>query len=122
MSCEFKKNNTFLKRHQEAMKIKQKYSDRIPIIVYKNPSDMNVPDLKKTKYLVPGDLTVGQFIFIIRKRIELKPEKALFIFINNFLPPTAKLMSQIYDEHMDDDGFLYVVYAGENTFGSEKTT
>lgn len=26
-------------------------------------------------------------------------------------------MSTIYDQYKDDDGFLYVVYSGENTFG-----
>jgi GABA(A) receptor-associated protein len=27
-------------------------------------------------------------------------------------------MGQIYEEHKDDDGFLYVAYSGESTFGS----
>lgn len=31
--------------------------------------------------------------------------------------PAAALMSTIYDEHKDEDGFLYIVYSGENTFG-----
>ena len=26
-------------------------------------------------------------------------------------------MSTIYDEKKDEDGFLYVTYSGENTFG-----
>ena len=26
-------------------------------------------------------------------------------------------MSAIYDERKDEDGFLYVTYSGENTFG-----
>lgn len=30
----------------------------------------------------------------------------------------AALMSTIYDEHKDEDGFLYIVYSGENTFGA----
>lgn len=29
----------------------------------------------------------------------------------------AALMSQIYKEHKHDDGFLYVQYSSENTFG-----
>jgi hypothetical protein len=33
---------------------------------------------------------VGQFVYVIRKRIKLSPEKAIFIFINNILPPTGK--------------------------------
>lgn len=66
---------------------------------------------------MPADLTVGQFVYVIRKRIKLSPEKAIFVFVNNVLPPTAALMSSIYDEHKDDDGFLYIAYSGENTFG-----
>ena len=68
--------------------------------------------------MVPADLTVGQFVYVIRKRIKLSPEKAIFIFVsNNVLPPTASLMSAVYEEHKDDDGFLYITYSGENTFG-----
>ena len=26
-------------------------------------------------------------------------------------------MGQVYSEHRDEDGFLYVAYSGENTFG-----
>jgi GABA(A) receptor-associated protein len=42
---------------------------------------------------------VGQFVYVIRKRIKLAPEKAIFIFVNEVLPPTAALMSAIYEEH-----------------------
>lgn len=31
----------------------------------------------------------------------------------------AALMSEVYDDHKDDDGFLYINYSGENTFGSD---
>lgn len=41
------------------------------------------------RYLVPADLTVGQFVYVIRKRIKLSPEKAIFIFIDNKLPPSG---------------------------------
>jgi GABA(A) receptor-associated protein len=36
---------------------------------------------------------------LVRKRIKLAPEKAIFIFVDDILPPTAALMSSIYDEH-----------------------
>lgn len=70
------------------------------------------------RYLVPADFSVGQFIYVIRKRIKLSPEKAIFVFVNNVLPPTAALMSTVYSENKDADGFLYIAYSGENTFGS----
>ena len=28
-------------------------------------------------------------------------------------------MSATYEEHKDEDGFLYVTYSGENTFGDQ---
>jgi GABA(A) receptor-associated protein len=111
-------NNTEQRKY-ESSRIRQKYPDRIPVIVEKSPKS-DVPDLDKKKYLVPSDLTVGQFVYVIRKRVKLSAEKAIFIFVNNALPPTASLMSTIYEENKDEDGFLYVQYSGENTFGGEE--
>lgn len=77
----------------------------------------NIQDIDKRKFLVPSDLTVAQFMYIIRKRIQLPPEKAMFLFVNKILPTTSSTMGSIYDEHKDPDGFLYISYSGENTFG-----
>lgn len=74
---------------------------------------------RSRRYLVPADLTVGQFVYVIRKRIKLSPEKAIFIFVGNVLPPTAAMMSSVYEQNKDDDGFLYITYSGENTFGED---
>lgn len=38
---------------------------------------------------MPADLTVGQFVYVIRKRIKVSPEKAIFMFVKNTLPPTG---------------------------------
>jgi GABA(A) receptor-associated protein len=43
------------------------------------------------RYLVPADLSVGQFVYVIRKRIKLSAEKAIFIFVDNVLPSTGEL-------------------------------
>jgi GABA(A) receptor-associated protein len=116
----FKGQHTFEKRKYEADKIRAKYPDRIPVICEKNPRSNDVPDVDKKKYLVPSDLTAGQFLYVIRKRMKLSPEKAIFIFINNTLPASGDLMNQIYNAHKDEDGFLYVIYSGESTFGSDE--
>ena len=104
------------KRAEEAIRIKKKHPDRIPVIVEKDKGS-NIKDLDKKKYLVPTDLTIGQFVYVIRKRIKLEPEQAIYLFINNNLPPTSKLMSQIYKENAESCGFLFCTYAGENAFG-----
>ena len=76
----------------------------------------DIPDLDKKKYLVPP---TSPSVVCGVSAIKLSAEKAIFIFVNNVLPPTAALMSSIYDEHKDEDGFLYIAYSGENTFGFE---
>ena len=122
------------KRKKEAGRIRDKYPDRIPVIVEKSENS-DIVDIDKKKYgpfalqlcsaqqqlaraiphgravrithdltffcrvgrryLVPADLTVGQFVYVIRKRIKLSPEKAIFIFVNNVLPPTGAPCSSV---------------------------
>ena len=114
----YKKKFSFEVRNKEAINIIKKYPDRIPIIVEKSDKCCgDIDNIDKKKYLVPNDLTIGQFQYVIRKRIKLQPEKALFIFINNLIPPTSQKLLSAYDEYKDKDGFLYVCYSGENTFG-----
>ncbi|KAK3039692.1 hypothetical protein RJ639_027033 [Escallonia herrerae] len=142
------------RRQAESSRIREKYPERVPVIVEKAERS-DIPDIDKKKlcmdddgfactylslgividfhgfeyvdldvgrlamqYLVPADLTVGQFVYVVRKRIKLSAEKAIFVFVKNTLPPTAALMSAIYEENKDEDGFLYMTYSGENTFGS----
>jgi len=54
-----------------------------------------VLDIDKRKYLVPHDFTMGQFLYIIRKRIKMEPYEALFVYIDNKLVPTAHLIIKI---------------------------
>lgn len=94
-----------------------RYPTRIPVIVSRGVNSV-LPELDKNKYLVPMHQSVAQFVYIIRSKIKMRPEQALFVFVNNVLPPTSALMSDVYEEHKDPvDDFLYVTYSGENTFG-----
>lgn len=113
----FKEKMTFEERRRESNQIKLKYPDKIPVIVEK-VKNTALPDLDKHKYLVPADINVGQFLFVIRKRIKLAPEQAMFIFIDNNIPPTNSLLSELYKTYKDEDGFLYMNVCGESTFGS----
>jgi GABA(A) receptor-associated protein len=112
----FTEERSFEVRCAEASKIRAKYPDRIPVICEKADRS-DIAEIDKKKYLVPVDLTVGQFVYVIRNRIKLPPEQAVFVFINDVMPPTASLMSAIYEEQKSPDGFLYITYSGENTFG-----
>ena len=101
---------------KESDRIKNKYPNRIPIIVEKK-KDSELPDIDKSKFLVQKDMIINQFIYIIRKKINLKPNEAIFVTINNQMCISNQSLSEIYDKHKNDDGFLYITYSSENTFG-----
>jgi GABA(A) receptor-associated protein len=113
----YKKRIPFETRKSESARMLEKYKDKIPIVVEKNYKLAINPDIDKSKYLVPYDLTFGEFLHIIRKRTKIDPNQALFAFIDNKLPCTNDIMINIYKNHADDDGFLYIIYSLENTFG-----
>ncbi len=117
----FKSANSLDSRKLESQRIRAKYPDRIPVIIEKKDDETEtrggLPDIDRNKYLVPNDLTVGQFVYMIRKRIRLTPDKAIFLFVKNTLPPVSKTVLDVFEEYRDEDGFLYLTYSGERTFG-----
>lgn len=111
---------SFDQRLKESSKVIEKFPDRIPVICERDSNSTNVPLLTKKKFLIPKELSLAQFIFVIRKNIKLSKEKALFIFINNILPPVTLDINSVYIQHKDKDNFLYIKYSGENTFGCNR--
>ena len=105
-------------RKRESGRIRKKYPERYPIIVEKSNYCKKKITLTKKKYLAPVDLTIGEFIYVVRKRMILKPEEAIYLFINdsNLISP-SKSLSDIYEKYVNEDGFLYINYSTENTFG-----
>jgi GABA(A) receptor-associated protein len=113
----FKALYTFEERYSESKRVLEKHVYRIPIICEKATNKNNLPSLDKSKYLVPMDLTIGQFIYIIRSRMKFPPEEAIFLLISQNIFSSSTLMGTLYDLYKDPDGFLYVQYCKENTFG-----
>ncbi len=111
----FKELHTLEERQIESAKIMAKYPERIPIIVEKG--NCQLKDIGKNKFLVIKDMTVSQFIFMIRKKIHLDPSQSLFILMNNRIASGNVPIGSLYEEYRDTDGFIYMVYTSENTFG-----
>ena len=55
---------------------------------------------------MPADLSVGQFVYVIRKRIQLPSEKAIFIFVRNTLPPIGAHYYH-YSDAWEDNAYLH---------------
>ena len=112
---EFMNRHPFEKRLEESKRILDKYPNRIPVICERISN--NIPQVSRKKYLCPDDLSLANFMYVIRKRMDLSPEKALYLFINNKLIPCSQLLGSVYEAEKNEDGFLYINYAGESTFG-----
>jgi GABA(A) receptor-associated protein len=115
---------SFEKRQAEAKRILAKYPDRIPVIVNK-ASRSTLPEIDKKKFLVPGTMLCGEFKFIIHKHLQqqtsnsISAESTIYLFIKNTPPRTGALMSELYEQQRDEDGFLYMQYSAENTLGEQ---
>jgi GABA(A) receptor-associated protein len=102
------------KRIQLSDSILLKYPDRIPVIAECN----NDIKIDKNKYMVPLDLSVGQFLYILKKRINLEPTQSIFLLCNNKLLMNTDLLNTVYKINKNMDGFLYIYISLENTFGN----
>jgi len=119
-SVSFKDKFTFNERYTESQNIIMKYPDRIPIICEQSSKTNKIvySIAEKKKYLVPPDLTISQFMFVLRKRIKLNAEIGIYIFVKGTIPKASATLGQLYNSYKDDDGFLYFTYSQEATFGA----
>lgn len=116
---DFQSKYTLDQRKQESQRILEKYPDKIPIICQKYDKDKSDYKLPKNKFLAAQDMTMGQFAFIIRKNIKMKQSEALFMFVGNVLILNTLTLQEVYQKNKNEDGFLYIHFSLENTFGSE---
>jgi GABA(A) receptor-associated protein len=113
----FQQKYSFQKRVESSTRVLRKYPDRIPIIC-----EHLTIQMEKNKFLTPKDMTVGEFMITIRSYMKLRHENAIFMFIDNIIPVNSMLLSQLYDQYKKEDGFLYITYSEENTFGGDPSS
>ncbi|XP_059811160.1 microtubule-associated proteins 1A/1B light chain 3C [Hypanus sabinus] len=105
-------------RKAEAENILGKFPNKLPVIVERYAKERSLPQLHKSKYLVPLELSMCQFTIIIRNRMALSSKQAFYLLVNNrSVASTSLTMAEIYEEFKEEDGFLYVTYASQEMFG-----
>jgi GABA(A) receptor-associated protein len=103
-------------RPGEIDRLKQQFPEKTFVFV-SQAARSTLPPLDKSKYIVPRSSTISQFLFILRSRMKLPPEKALYLFVKNTLPPSSMTFRDIEHLYADDDGAVRITYAAESTFG-----
>ena len=98
--------------------LREKYPNKVPVVLKRSKDSKNIKDIGVVKYLVQDYITVSQFMYIIRKKIEIDSTEALYLYANEQYMLNNNLdMIAVYDEYKSDDGLLKLTYAGENVFG-----
>ena len=98
---------------KEVELIKEKYPKYIPILIRSTKIKFT-----QHKYLVNEEVTVSQFMTIIKKKILLKAYEAIYLFINNKIPQGSSQLNSLYRLHKDSEtDMLIITVCKENTFG-----
>jgi hypothetical protein len=99
------------------------YPYKVPVVIQRHLKNNELVPLKRRKYLIPCSMKYSALMVILRQKIlekeKLPPSIALFLFTEsgNILCNTDNILN-IYQQHHDrEDGFLYLYYCSENTFG-----
>ena len=112
----FKELKSFEQRCTESDLMKTRFPERIPVILQRRRE--LAPEIDKHKFMTPKSLTCAQFMFVARKRMVVQSSQALFFFVGNGVLVTGtETLENMAKRYGDEDGFLYVIYDIENTFG-----
>ena len=124
MEFQFKKDNPDAKQRRKfCEEILANNEGKLPVILEKGiKEEADLPEIDKTKFLVPNALTVTQFKAMILKRMPIKdknPEEAFVLLVNaKNLILGEQTMGEIYEKYKDpDDLFLYIAYAKKKIWG-----
>ena len=120
MKSSHKEEFTKKERLQQSSKLKEDNKGKIPVICNKDPN-CKLKSLLKTKYLFSTEITIDKFLKLIRKKLEMEEDEALFIVANcksnKYALVGSMSFGEIYDKYKDDDGFLYLIYSSEKIWG-----
>ena len=124
----------FSKKKVEQMMLKN--PDRVPVIISSNSFKID-----KLKYIVPNSITIGELMIMLRKKNNINPQEAIFLFIkdnNNLinpnntdkskskgkkenegiLVPSSSSLGTLHHQHKDENLILHIFFEKEAVFGN----
>lgn len=114
----FRERKSLSARVEEVQGIRTKFPNKVPVIVERFHKERSLAQLDKTKFLVPQELTMSQFVTIIRNRMALNANQAFYLLIDDKgIASMSMTLAELYEKKKSTDGFLYMSYASQEMFG-----
>lgn len=108
---EYKEQIPLEARMQKVAELRSQRPGHCPLILLKARACSYTPPPQK--YCVDGGLQVGTFLYTVRKQMTLKKSDGLYMYVGDMLPVLTASIGEVYREHADLDGFLYLVFSHE---------
>ena len=91
--------------------------DHLPVVLERGTAQ--TPWMDRERFLPHHTVTAGELMAVVRRRLSISSTQALFMSTSGgVLVAPQQLLSDLYAKYRDDeDGFLYLRYSLESTFG-----
>lgn len=115
LESKFKNDNSFEKRVAISKTIIERHPNKVPVFV--SPTSDKEPSIENNKYIIPSHYTMQQLKVHFMSQIKAYDYEAITFMVNGKMISSSQLLSQIYQNDKDVDGFLYIKYCKESVFG-----
>uniref|UniRef100_A0A5S6R0X5 Uncharacterized protein n=1 Tax=Trichuris muris TaxID=70415 RepID=A0A5S6R0X5_TRIMR len=114
----YKASKSLAKRREETALVKSRFPNKLPVVIERHYKETVLPAIEKNKFLVPKEATMIQLLAVLRNRLNLRHGHTFYFLINGrTLVTSNETIMNVYEKHVDDDGFLYLTYTSKESFG-----
>ena len=102
-------------RRAKAQSLMAQHPGKYPLVLVKDSKSRIA--FKVSQYMVNGELTICNFLYSLRRSINMPKNRGLYLFLSEIMPMLNSKIAELYERFADDDGFLYFSYSDQEDKG-----